>query len=196
MNEEQKEFLDVAKRNVDRLARLINDVLDFQKLESGKMVFNTQENDMNSVVREIVKNMMPVSNKKGLGLILALDDKLPLVRFDRDKIIQVLTNLVNNALKFTEKGNVTIATSLGDNIIRVSVKDTGPGIKKEDLPRLFRQFEQLDKSSERKTSGTGLGLAISKEIIEKHKGKIWADSEPGKGTTFSFVLPVKERRIL
>ena len=126
-----------------------------------------------------------------MSFILKLDEGLPRVKFDKDKIIQVLTNLVNNAIKFTEKGDITITSSQGNNFVRVSVKDTGPGIKAEDLPRLFRRFSQLG----RKPGGTGLGLAISKEIIEMHRGKIGAESELDKGTTFHFILPVKERRM-
>ena len=194
LNDEQKEFLGIAKRNVDRLARLINDILDFQKLDADKMEMDRQQNDINEAVRETKETMTSAANEKELNLITKLDDTIPKVNFDRDKITQVLTNIVNNAIKFTEQGSVTINTTRGDNIIQVSVSDTGPGIKKEDLPKLFNEFEQLVTGSERRTGGSGLGLAISRKIIEKHNGKIWAESEPGKGTTFHFVLPIKERR--
>jgi signal transduction histidine kinase len=113
------------------------------------------------------------------------------VVFDNDKIIQVLTNLVSNAMKFTEKGSITIATRRIENAIRVSISDTGCGIKQEDLPKLFRQFQQLGSGGARKTGGTGLGLAISKDIVEKHGGRMWVESEFGKGTTFHFLLPIK-----
>jgi signal transduction histidine kinase len=103
--------------------------------------------------------------------------------------------LINNAIKFTEKGGIVITSEKQNNIIEVKVKDTGIGIKNEDLPRLFRAFEQLAQGKERKTGSTGLGLAISKEIIDKHRGKIWAESEFGKGTTFHVVLPIVERRV-
>ena len=128
--------------------------------------------------------------KKGLAFELQLCDDLPRVKFDRDKIIQVLTNLLNNAFKFTEKGGIIVSTSRGDNFIQVMVKDTGPGIKKEDMPKLFQEFTQL----QRKVGGTGLGLSICKKIIEAHRGNIWAESEFGKGTAFCFTLPIKERR--
>ena len=131
-----------------------------------------------------------VAKEKGLDFILNLDKELPKIKFDRDKISQVLSNLVNNSLKLTEKGSITISTTKGNNVIQVSVKDTGPGIKEEDMPRLFKQYEQL----ERKTGGTGLGLAISSEIIKAHKGKIWAESTFGQGTTLHFLLPIEERR--
>ena len=191
INAEQKDFLSLAKRNVDRLARLINDVLDFQKLDAHKMVFNIEENDINELIREVHNTMAPLTDKKGLGFSLQLGEGLPRVKFDRDRIVQVLTNLVSNAIKFTQNGSIVIASSRGDNAIQVSVKDTGPGVKEEDMGKLFQQFRQLEKITERKTGGTGLGLAISKEIIEKHKGRIWAESEFGKGTTFCFIIPVK-----
>ncbi|MDD1777292.1 MAG: ATP-binding protein [Candidatus Helarchaeota archaeon] len=193
LNAEQKDFLSLAKRNVDRLARLINDVLDFQKLEAHKMAFNIQENDINELVKEVHHTMAPLADKKSLGFALKLEEGLPRVKFDRDRIIQVLTNLVNNAIKFTEKGSIVIASSRGDNVIQVSVEDSGPGVKVEDMGRLFQQFGQLEEITERKTGGTGLGLAISKEIIEKHKGRIWAESEFGKGATFWFILPIKAK---
>jgi len=196
INPEQKDFLATAKRNVDRLARLINDVLDFQKLESGRMKFEMQKGDINEVVSEVIKEMTPAAKERKLALIADLDKKIPEIEFDRDGIIQVLTNLVNNAVKFTEEGSIVIATSCDrkNNAVLVSVKDTGRGIKKEDLPRLFKSFEQLEKGKGRKTGGTGLGLAISKGIITRHNGKIWAESEYGKGTNFCFILPITERR--
>lgn len=191
VNPEQKRFLDIAKSNVDRLARLINEVLDFQTLTSGKVPFKMESNDINEVVKEIRESMLPLAEKKNLDLTLNLDENLSLVRFDRDKINQVLTNLVGNSIKLTVRGGIIISTGIGDNIVQVSVQDTGPGIKEEDMPRLFQQYEQL----ERKVGGTGLGLAISLEIIKAHGGKIWAESKFGQGTTLYFVLPIKERRI-
>jgi PAS domain S-box-containing protein len=194
LNKDQKNFLDIAKRNVERLTRLINDVLDFQKLDSGKMSFNMTENDINETAIEVHNIMSAFAKNRKLKLALELEENLPKIKFDRDRIIQVLTNLVNNAIKFTEKGKITIGTSKKENVIIVSVSDTGHGIKQEDLQRLFNKFVQLEKNGDRKTGGTGLGLAISKEIIEQHNAKIWAESEEGRGTAFYFVLPIVERR--
>jgi PAS domain S-box-containing protein len=190
LTEDQRKFLEIAKRNVDRLARLITEVLDFQTLEAGKMAFKMQDNDINEVTKETKETMNIIAKAKGLDFILNLDKELPKIKFDRDKINQVLTNLVNNSLKLTEKGSITISTTQGNNVIQISVKDTGPGIKEEDMPRLFQQYEQL----ERKVGGTGLGLAISLEIIKAHGGKIWAESKFGQGTTMHFILPIEERR--
>ncbi len=189
INNQQRKFLDIAKRNVNRLVRLINNVLDFQKFESGKMQFDMQLNDINEVVTDVYKTMAISPNCREVDFSLKLEDNLPKVRFDRDKIIQVLTNLVSNATKFVDKGNITVATSRAENAVGVSVSDTGCGIRKEDLPKLFQKFGQLAEGNNSKTGGTGLGLAISKEIIKQHKGRIWVESEFGKGTTFRIILP-------
>ncbi|MHC4740380.1 MAG: ATP-binding protein [Planctomycetota bacterium] len=194
LNNEQKEFLGIVQRNTERLSRLTSDVLDFQKLENGKIKINMQENDVNEIVSEIAATMSSYSNRKNLYLATDLDESLPKVRCDRDKITQVLTNIVGNAIKFTEEGGVTISTTQSDNIIQVSVADTGPGIEEEDMPKLFKEFEQISNGSDENDVGTGLGLAISRKLIKKHNAKIWVESEPGKGTTFHFVLPIKERR--
>jgi len=191
VKDKQKQILEIAQRNIDRLARLINDVLDFQKLQSGRAKFNMQDNSINSVIETVYKTMAITVKKNGVDFRIALDNSLPRVTFDSDKMIQVLTNLVSNAMKFTEKGSITIATRKIENSIRVSVSDTGCGMKQEDLPKLFQQFQQLSSSGGRKTGGTGLGLAISKDIVEKHGGRIWVESEVGKGTTFHFLLPIK-----
>ena len=147
--------------------------------------------------REIEKEMTLTVREKKLTFAVKLGKKIPKVEFDRDTIIQVLTNLVNNAVKFTEKGGIMVITDYDrkNSAILVSVKDTGPGVRKEDLPRLFQRYEQLEKGKGRKSGGTGLGLAISKEIIKRHNGKIWVESEFGKGASFCFVLPIKERRL-
>ncbi|MFA5144169.1 MAG: ATP-binding protein [Candidatus Omnitrophota bacterium] len=189
VSDSQKEFLIMAKRNVDRLARLINDILDFQKMESGKIVFNMQKNDINETVEEVGSTMATVASQKNLEFTLELEENLPKFTFDKDKIIQVLTNLVSNAIKFTDSGGVIIKTASKGSAVYVYVQDTGVGIKEEDIPKLFMEFEQLGTSVERQTGGTGLGLAISKKIIERHDGRIWAQSEYGKGSTFIFFLP-------
>ncbi len=190
VRKKQTEILEIAQRNIDRLARLINDVLDFQKLGAGKAKFNIQENNINDIVEGIYGTMAPSIKKKGIELRLELDDGIAKIRCDSDKVVQVLTNLVGNAVKFTERGNITITTRKIEKAVKVSVSDTGCGIKQQDLVRLFQKFEQLATGGNRKTGGTGLGLAISKEIVEQHGGRIWAESELGSGTTIHFLLPV------
>jgi len=191
LGDKQKEFLNISKRNVDRLTRLINDLLDFQKMESGRQTFNFEENDINGVIKDAVKDMAPLAANKDLTFSLGLAGRIPKTRFDKDKIVQVLINLIGNAIKYTDAGSVTVSTSNTADSIVVSVKDTGIGIKKEDLHKLFEQFSQIESISDRRVGGTGLGLAISKKIVDAHSGKIWVDSAPGKGSTFSFSLPIK-----
>ena len=190
INDEQRDFLETAKRNIDRLARLVNNVLDFQKLGSGKMPFYVQEHNMNEVILEIYQSMSLLAADKGLEFDLELDDAVPIIKFDRDKVIQVLTNLVNNAIKFTDNGTIKIVSTRGNNVIHVIVKDTGIGMPQEEMSKLFKAFEQLGDPETRPSGGTGLGLVISKEIIVKHRGRIWAESVYGKGSAFHFILPI------
>ncbi len=195
VNEEQKDFLDTAKRNVDRLARLINDVLDLQKLQAGKKELNLKDEDMFELINEVKSTMMPLTKNKGLDLNVSCGEDIKLVSLDKDKIIQVLTNLVNNAIKFTEKGGINISvTKEVDNAVQVAVTDTGIGISSQDIDKLFKTFIQVAPEAYRKTGSTGLGLAISKEIIRLHGGKMWVKSEVGKGSTFYFMLPLADRR--
>lgn len=194
ISDQQKEFLSMARRNVDRLARIINDILDFQKLEYGKMVMRIKENDINEIAKEACNMMAHIARDKHLELAIVLGNDIPKINCDKDKITQVLTNLISNAIRFTEKGSVTVSTCRDNNVALVSVADTGIGIKEEDMPQLFQKFSQIEKGLERKPGGTGLGLVISKEIVERHKGKIWVESKFGEGTVFHFVLPIKERR--
>jgi len=191
VNDEQKDLLGTAKRNTDRLGRLINNVLDFQKIESGKMGFDIRKNDINEAVQEVNDTMRLLATGKGLDIAVDTDHSIPKIRFDKDRIVQVLTNLVSNAVKYTEKGNITIGTKQENDTVHVIVRDTGIGIKAEDIEKLFQVFEQLDGARDKKKGGTGLGLAISNEIILAHHGKIWAESQVGKGSAFHFTIPMK-----
>jgi len=194
INEEQEDFLKTAKRNVDRLARLINDVLDYQRLDMGKMKFSMASGNINSLVDEVVESMLALAESRGLSMNVYVERDLPEMDFDWDKITQVVTNLVDNAIKFTKEGSIDIITKRIENTVCVSVKDTGIGIEKKNMHKLFESFSQVTMGKDRKTGSTGLGLAISKAIIEHHRGKIFVESKYGKGSVFSFVLPVKERR--
>jgi len=187
VSEEQKTYLNIAKSNVDRLGRLINGILSIQRLESGGMEFEIQENNINVLIMEVQQLMLPVARKKNLELVIRPNESVTGVKCDKDKIMQVLANLTNNAIKFTERGGVTITLSREDDFIRVTVEDTGPGIREKDFPKLFQKFSQLHRS----VSGAGLGLSICKKIVEAHKGKIWVESEFGKGAAFHFTLPIK-----
>lgn len=189
-----RDILGIVKNNVDRLNRLITDVLDFQKIESGAMTFKPKMCNINDIIMECCRTMSALADEKKIELATDLAESIPKITFDKDRMLQVLMNLVNNAIKFTKKGSITISTKLEHNAVKVSVSDTGVGIKSEDIPKIFQKFWRGEDIPGIETAGTGLGLAISKEIIEKHGGEIWVESLWGKGTTFRFVLPLKKRR--
>ena len=156
------------------------------------MRFDIHENDIADLVTTTVTTMALLAQNKGLVLTPDLAQGLPRVRFDKDRIIQVLTNLLSNAIAHTDKGGITVRACYESDKLHVSVRDTGHGIKAGDLPKLFQAFEQLDSGGSRQKGGTGLGLTIAKEIILAHNGNIWAESEPGKGSVFHFTLPIAQ----
>jgi signal transduction histidine kinase len=189
VNDEQREFLTLAIRNVERLTRLITDFLDFEKIDADKQQFNMQPNNINELVKDVQKTMGPVAKQKGLDFRIELEEGLPTIEFDYDGITRVVTNLISNALKFTTEGCIVIRTKKDESGIEVAIADTGSGINKDDLDKLFKKYGQIKSAKVKDIEGTGLGLAISKLIIEHHRGKIRAESEPGQGTTFYFYLP-------
>ncbi|MBI3252741.1 MAG: response regulator [Candidatus Omnitrophica bacterium] len=192
LSADQKRFLEISRKNIDRLARLINDVLDYEKLKSKPVGFKMAENDLNALIGETVRDFEPIAANKNLRLETEFEADLPKFALDRDKIMQVLTNFLNNAVKFSEKGKIRIKTARWDgDTVRVSVEDEGVGIEEENLPKLFQTFSQITNQGFRKPGGTGLGLAISKSIVEGHRGRIGAESVYGKGSTFYFILPLR-----
>ncbi|MDE1920548.1 MAG: hybrid sensor histidine kinase/response regulator [Candidatus Omnitrophica bacterium] len=196
INPEQEEVLGRAKKNVDRLKRLIDDILDLTKMESGKLKMSFMKNDIHQTIREVAEAQRDFAQSRGLYLKTALDGHVPYISFDSDRITQVLNNLVSNAIKFTKRGGITIKTTnkYQDDYVLVSVIDTGKGISEENLSKLFQKFHQIESPHENEEGGTGLGLAISKEIISLHGGRIWVESKLERGTTFQFVLPLQERK--
>jgi PAS domain S-box-containing protein len=190
LNKDQKHFLDIAKRNIDRLARLIDDVLDFQKLNAGKMKLNLQENNVAAVVEEAYTTMQPHAAKNKVDLAVEQETGLPPAIFDSDRIMQVLTNLISNAVKFTpEGGRVLLSVHRREEQLVIKVSDTGYGIPQEDLPKLFNRFFRVQRPG-KEIKGTGLGLAIVSKIVTGHGGRIEVESELDKGTTFTVLLPL------
>jgi len=190
VNEDQKEVLSIAVKSVDRLARIINDLLDISKLEAGKLKLDKDLVDLNELGSEMADAFKLKAKTKRIGIRIYFSSKNIEAYVDRDKITQVFTNLLNNALKFTDTGTITIAVKNAGKEIECSVADTGKGISKEDVGKVFSKFQQFGRSSGTGTDkGTGLGLAISRGIIELHHGKIWIESTLGKGTRFVFTLP-------
>jgi len=193
LKNEQKNILKVISRNVRRLERLIDDVLDISKLEAGTMRFDMEKLDINEVIEDAIQDMGSFAYKKGLTLRAEFNKKLPKINGDRLRLIQVLTNLIENAIKFTNKGEIVISAERdkkNENNIIVKVRDTGIGIKKNDMEKLFKKFSQIDTSIGKKYRGTGLGLAICKKIVEEHGGRIWCESKLNEGSTFYFTLPI------
>ncbi len=188
LNQDQKHFLEIAKRNIDRLGRLIDDVLDFQKLNAGKMKFNLQTHPIAAVVEEAYATMQPQAAKSQVDLALDLQTNLPAVICDGDRIVQVLTNLLSNAIKFTPAGGrVLLSVHRRDDQLVLQVSDTGYGIPREDLPKLFSQFFRVQRPG-KEIKGTGLGLAIVSKIVTANGGRIEVESELDKGTTFTVFL--------
>jgi PAS domain S-box-containing protein len=189
---EQKEVLNISKRCVDRLVRLVNDVLAFHKLEAGVIEFHMKKENLSRIIGEVGASMRPLVENKNLLLKLELQKDIPEVELDHDKIVQVLTNFLQNAIKFTLQGEITVASSATPDGVRISIKDTGIGIQQKDIPKLFRKFGQLESAKLVAPGGTGLGLAISRMIVERHHGKIEIESEFKKGSAFSFTLPLEQ----
>jgi hypothetical protein len=169
LNKKSLDIIKIFSRNSHRLKGLVGEILDVSKLETGEMKFNMRQ------------------------LILPPPGKRPTITADPDRLTQVLHNLVKNAIKFTDKGSITVLVTVKSNQLTISVQDTGVGLKQKDLDKVFLKFYQAQDVSTRKTKGTGLGLAISRMIVEAHQGKIWATSEgKGRGTTFHFTIPIKK----
>jgi PAS domain S-box-containing protein len=195
VNEQQKQCLAILNEESDRLANLINDVLDLSKMESGKMTLNQKMDSLEPILQKVVKNFEVAAKEKEISLTYKIANKIPEIPIDKDKIKQVLINLVSNAIKFTNnKGKVEITARAGQNYVRVYVKDNGRGIKKPELPRIFNKFYQIDPHMTRAQGGSGLGLVIAKEIIGLHHGLMDVKSEYGEGSEFIFLLPQREMK--
>ena len=185
------EVLDRVQKSGRHLLGLINDVLDLSKIEAGQLVLSVSEYSFQDAVQSVVTSVESLAREKGLKLTVKVVPSLPVGRGDERRIVQVLLNLVGNAIKFTESGEVAIRVSANDESFLVSVSDTGPGIPQDQQARIFEEFQQVDDSSTRSKGGTGLGLAIARRIIEMHGGRLSVESTVGKGSTFSFSLPVR-----
>ena len=176
------------------LLNLINDVLDLSKIEAGRVTLSIQEYSMREVVQAVFTAMQPLAVAKNLTLKIAVSADLPPGKGDQRRITQVLMNLVGNAVKFADSGEVRVKAGAADGSFLVVVSDDGPGIAPADQQRIFEEFQQVDGSSSRAKGGTGLGLAIAKRIIEMHGGRIWVESKVGTGSTFTFTLPARVER--
>jgi signal transduction histidine kinase len=189
VNDRQKRILNMGVGAVNRLVRLIQDLLDVSKIEAGKMELRKEKTDVKDLAQEVLESFQTLENSKHIEFHRKLLCQDTAVSCDRDRIYQVLSNLIGNAIKFTEKGHITIAISRENNELQCCVEDTGAGIAAQNLPKVFGKFEQFSANYDEKQKGTGLGLSIAKAIIELHGGRIWVASELGKGSRFFFTLP-------
>ncbi len=190
INEQQRKFLRIAHNSIERLSLLISDLLDVSRIESGQLKIILQPVAMDKIIQECFDTYRASIESKQINFELRIEKKIPIVSADESRVKQVIENLLSNAMKFVPQGGFIKMSidDLGDFVI-VSVVDSGVGIKKEDQEKIFSMFYQVDSSLTRKVGGTGLGLAISKAIVEMHGGRIWVESEPGRGSAFRFLIP-------
>ena len=183
-----------VESNSKHLLGLINAVLDLSKIEAGQLVLDLADYLLQNVTQTVYGAVEPLAADKKLAFKTDVAPNLPPGYGDERRLTQVLLNLVGNAIKFTDAGEVVIKAGSSNGTFNLSVRDTGPGISAADQAKLFQEFQQADNSITRKKGGTGLGLAISKRIIEMHGGKIWIESLLGRGSTFFVTLPVQVRQ--
>jgi PAS domain S-box-containing protein len=196
LTERMENDLKVVYKNGQHLLNLINDILDMAKIEAGKMRLSPEWFNLQEVLEEVIATTMPLANSKSLPLrLLTPADTVMQLEADRIRVRQVMLNLVNNALKFTDQGSVTVDAGSGDGLVRIMVRDTGVAIPSSQLESIFQEFHQVDSTTTRKAGGTGLGLPISRRLIELHGGRLWAESSgvPGEGSMFVVELPVESR---
>ena len=190
ITDKQEKVLTIVSTESHRLIDLVNSFLDLSKMEAGMMTYTFNRTDLSSLIDKAMLEIAPLVESKKISLKATTNGKLP-AKVDRERILQVLRNLIGNAVKFTpEGGRVNISARPVHKGLEVAVADSGPGIPPEYLSSIFSKFQQATPTGSYRTKGTGLGLAIAKQIILSHGGKIWAESEPGRGSTFIFVLPV------
>jgi signal transduction histidine kinase len=189
--ERAQAILQRVESNGRHLLGLINDVLDLSKIEAGQLKLALTDYSIKDVVHGVFSALEPLATRKNLNLKVAVPDDVPGAHGDERKLTQVLLNLVGNAIKFTDQGEVAINVSADHGSLSIAVRDTGPGIAPADQARLFEEFQQADNSITKTKGGTGLGLAISKRIIEMHGGQIVLESSVGHGSTFKVALPLK-----
>ncbi len=185
-----KHYIEIIKRHTDRLINIVQDLLTLSKLEEKNINLEIEEVDLKKITEDIIKIFEQKLKEKNLKLVLNIKEKNPLIKADPFQIEQMFINLIDNAIKYTEKGEIKINISQTERDIKIEIQDTGIGIPKEHLPRIFERFYVVDKSHSRKTGGTGLGLSIVKHIVLLHNGKIDVESTPNIGTKFTILLPI------
>lgn len=194
LNDEQKKQLSMVSESSDHLLALINDVLDISKIEAGQLTLAHEAFNLRQSIEKVIRTVTPLAERKGLQLEYTIAADVGEVMGDSRRVEQVLLNLLSNAIKFTDKGHIRLESLQRGDEIEIRVKDTGIGIREEDMKKLFKPFRQIDTGLTRQYEGTGLGLSISKRLAEMMSGTIYAESEYGKGSTFYFTIPINKRR--
>ncbi len=189
--EKMRTVMERVQSNGKHLLGLINDVLDLSKIEAGQLVLSIQDYSIKDVVHGVYSAVEPLASGKKLAFKIDVPPNLPPARGDDRRLTQVLLNLVGNAIKFTDTGEVAVKAAASNGSVTISVHDTGPGIAEADQAKIFEEFQQADSTKTKAKGGTGLGLSIAKRIIEMHGGKLWVESRPGAGSTFSFTVPLR-----
>ena len=193
INATQREYLEIVQGNCDRLIAIVNDLLDISRIESGNLSLHFQRLALQDLIREVTRSLAPQFEEKGISLQLHLAKDDLVILGDRERVTQILNNLLSNARKYTPRGGcVDVKAYRVNDSAQVDIVDTGIGIPARDQPHIFEKFYRAENSYLEETRGTGLGLAIAKSLVELHRGRIWVESEVGKGSTFSFCLPLLE----
>lgn len=193
LNEKQIRYVTNISTSGKHLLNIINDILDISKIEAGRMEFIHEEISIHTAINEVMATLSPIAVRKNIEIIKNIDKSIEIIRVDKTKLKQILYNLINNAIKFTDSGGrVTLDVQSKNEKLVFKIIDTGIGIMKEDQDKLFTVFSQLDTANNRIYEGTGLGLAVVKKLVEMHNGVVWVESEIGKGSTFAFEIPVEQ----
>ncbi|MBI2868871.1 MAG: mechanosensitive ion channel [Chloroflexi bacterium] len=191
INDEQRSYLEVARSNTDRLIVLVNDLLDISRIEAGKVELNLRPVALQEIVESVALSFRNLIEEKAMSLTLDMPETPLRVLADGSRLAQVLTNLLSNARNYSPRGaSITVRGRIADAQVRVDVRDTGIGISEEDQKRIFTKFFRADNPATRQVSGTGLGLSVARSLVEMQGGRIWVDSAPGQGSTFSFTVPL------
>jgi len=192
LNEKQLKYANNILISGKHLLHIINNILDLSKIEAGKVELVYEEFKVSTAINEIINQVTSIASKKNITLNIAVDDEMITIQADIGKFNQILFNLISNAIKFSpDSGSVTVDVRCVKDMVRIAVIDTGIGISKKDQEKIFQSFVQIDSSTSRKFEGTGLGLALVKQFVDLHRGNVWVESEPGKGSTFIFCLPIR-----
>ncbi len=190
MPDKQKRLLTILSQETNRLIEMVNSLLDLSKMEAGMMAYSFHQENLAPLIQMVTTEMTPIMEAKKIQTWAEISEEIPPLKLDRERILQALRNLIGNAAKYTpEGGKILISSYCRDYGVEFSVKDSGPGIPKENLKNIFNKFHQFPIKPSEQGSGTGLGLAFVQHIVTAHGGKVWAESVPGHGSTFTFVLP-------